>query len=326
VPQDYQDSLTRTVASALTAWPGVHAVTRAEVVPFSPEAPPRAFSRELRRGGRYQMEPAAFDVLGMRVLAGRTFTVDEATAHAPVVVLSESAAHMLWPGTPIADVVGWEWQPAGESSRTVIGIVHDIKTSYGGGEQPTIAAFVPMGSEKRTFAKVIVRTSAGPPDMKALATRLAEDLGPVRVSITTPSADADASLTEPRFRGGLFVIMGGVALLLLCAGLYAAAGAQVDERRFDTGVRLALGATRASVSRGVIAHVLIPVCLGATVGLAGAYLAAHLADAFLYQVSSHDPWSYAAVAAVMVILTAAGAWWPARRAGRTNPLDVLRAL
>jgi putative ABC transport system permease protein len=143
--------------------------------------------------------------------------------------------------------------------------------------------------------------------------------------VSSAAEAADRSIVEPRFRAGLFFVMGATGLLLLVAGLCATAGAEVTERRFETGLRLALGATAGSVSRHVLARVLAPIAAGAAVGLTAAYWAARLIDSYLYRVDTRDPWSYVIVVGALVAVAAASAWPSARRAAKTDPAAVLRA-
>ncbi len=204
-------------------------------------------------------------------------------------------------------------------------MVKDVKTSYGV-LSSLQSAFVPIGSAPgNRYDKLIVRTAGPIPELETIRALLAPSLGPVKVVAFSAAEAASRSVIDPRFRAGLFLVMAVTGLLLLVAGLYATAAAEVAERRFETGLRLALGATAASVSRHVLARVLAPIAVGAAIGLTGAFWVARLIDSYLYRIDTRDPWSYAIVVCVLVAAAAASAWPSARRAARTDPAVVLRA-
>jgi ABC-type antimicrobial peptide transport system permease subunit len=99
----------------------------------------------------------------------------------------------------------------------------------------------------------------------------------------------------------------------------------VTLRRYETGVRLALGATERDVSRRVILDTCRPVFLGVALGLIFSYWSAQFFQTFLRRVDGRDPWTYALVALTLVMTAIAAAWLPARRAASTDPATVLRA-
>jgi hypothetical protein len=124
-------------------------------------------------------------------------------------------------------IIGREWQLEGDSSRVVVGVVKDVKTSYGVTSTTPNFAFVPTGSEPgRQLNRLIVRTAGPSPNVEMLQAVLEPTLGPVRVTVSSAAEAASRSVVEPRFRAGLFFVMGITGLLLLVAGLYATAGAE----------------------------------------------------------------------------------------------------
>jgi ABC-type antimicrobial peptide transport system permease subunit len=274
----------------------------------------------------YHMDTGAFDTLGMTLLAGRGFLAEEIAAKQPVIVLSERAAHLLWPGEPVGSAVGRTWRDDDGTTRRVVGVVKNAKTNYGSETAfEQVRVFTPLDAAVgRTFEQVVVRTDGPAPSVEAMRARLEPVFGPVVVHDFDVSAAASKSVLDPRFRAGLFFVMGATGVVLLIAGLYATAGAEVAERRFEMGLRLALGASSASVARGVVSRIAVPIAVGTIIGLIGAFWIARTVDSYLYRVDSRDPWSYALVFAGMLVVAAAAAWPAARRAARTDPARVLR--
>ncbi len=134
-----------------------------------------------------------------------------------------------------------------------------------------------------------------------------------------------ASVADARFFATLLAGFGLLALLLGAVGVYGVA-AHITRGRFpDYGIRLALGAEPHLVVRHVLTEGLRPVGVGLALGLAGSLAAARLLGGLLYGVAPADPSVYAGVALVLVAAGSLAIWLPARRAGRVDPVEVLRA-
>jgi putative ABC transport system permease protein len=134
-----------------------------------------------------------------------------------------------------------------------------------------------------------------------------------------------SSVAQPRF---YMLLLGGfaaVALLMAAIGIYGVITYAVSQRRQEIGVRMALGATRKGVAGMVLRQGLLLAAAGAAAGLAGAFMATRGLRSLLYQVSASDPMTYAAVALVLVLVSALASYLPARRAAHTDPQLALRA-
>lgn len=125
----------------------------------------------------------------------------------------------------------------------------------------------------------------------------------------------------------LLWLLGGFAitcLLLSCTGLFALVQFAVRSRRSEFGLKMALGATSALLERQVVWASLRSVWPGLILGVIGALIVGHLLASRLYQVSPYDPITLVLVALLLGAVSLAAAWWPARRAGRVAPIEVLR--
>jgi ABC-type antimicrobial peptide transport system permease subunit len=131
-------------------------------------------------------------------------------------------------------------------------------------------------------------------------------------------------IQRPRFQAQLFAVLAVIALLLAAVGLYAISSFEAARRRFEIGVRMAIGATARDVRRAVIRDALRPVVIGSVIGLGVSWWAAQFLQAFLVGVDARDPGTLALVALVLTSTAFVAAWLPARRAARTDPATVLR--
>jgi len=133
------------------------------------------------------------------------------------------------------------------------------------------------------------------------------------------------SFGSQRLAAHLLEVFGGVALLLCLAGLYGLLAYVVSRRTHELGVRIALGAQRSNVQWLVLRQAGALVIAGVVAGLALALLSLRLVGSYLYGVSTHDGWTLAAVAALLLGGALLAAWQPVRRAANVNPVEALRA-
>jgi putative ABC transport system permease protein len=137
--------------------------------------------------------------------------------------------------------------------------------------------------------------------------------------------DVVASTTaQSRFNASLFGIFAGVALAVAAIGVYGLLSFLVAQRRHEIGTRMALGACRADILRLFFKQGLLCTGLGLCVGVAGALLLTRWLSALLYGVQPNDPGSFAAVAAVLLLIGVAASYIPARRATKIDPMVALR--
>jgi predicted permease len=315
----------REALEALRALPGVRSVGGADVVVASSAALMRGLSAAYpRQGGRYQITSSYFETIGTPLLAGRTFTEAEVQASGNVAMLNDAAARLIWPNDQPASVVGRVLQLPDLAPRQVIGIVPVLK-SWTDSRAPA-ALYLPVGAERSSFSQAVVRVEPGRMlDVRAVRAALTSRLGEVRVDVRYVPDTLEPSLVDPRFRAVLLGTLALTGLLLAMVGLYAVTSADVTLRRYETGVRLALGATTREVFRRVIVDTCRPVVGGVGAGLIFSFWSAQFFQAFLHRVDGRDPWTYALVAVTLIATAVAAAWLPARRAASTDPATVLRA-
>jgi ABC-type antimicrobial peptide transport system permease subunit len=145
------------------------------------------------------------------------------------------------------------------------------------------------------------------------------------VSLLSADSALDPALQLPRLIAVVFSLFGGIVLIVSAVGIAGLLLYFVEQRRFEIGVRLALGASRGGVARLVAGTVMTPVVVGLVAGLGLAWWAARFVESLVFDLRVDDVRLYLAGAAVLLLLASIVAWIPARRAGRIDPLIVMRA-
>jgi predicted permease len=275
-----------------------------------------------------EVTPGYFQAFGIPILRGRAFAESDRAAQ-PAVILSESAAQVLFPGQdPIGHTV--RLPPADEWAE-VVGIAREIRNAGPTREpEPELYALwrrdrsaLPSLSGTAFFA---IRTKASTADATAFLKRVAADLDPQLPVTIQPLEEEVARLTErPRFVAWLLSAFAGLALLLAAAGLYGVASYLVTQRTRDIGVRMALGASPADISRQVLGEAGRWIMAGAVLGCALAWAGTRAIETQLYGIGSHDPLSWIAALAVLFAALLLAVLRPAARAARVDPIEAVRA-
>lgn len=272
---------------------------------------------------------AFFGTLGIPVLRGRGFTSEDQAGGPPVVVLSESAAEVLFPGeNALGQTVelSASLTPEDGPGAQVVGVVGDVL--YDDPAQgPMPEAYLSHRQEGGAAGGYVVRTrgdalAALPAIREALA-----EVGPdVPLYGIQTLDDLEAAATgDTRLLGGLLGAFAVLALLLASTGVWAVVSYGVSRRTKELGLRMALGAPRSEVVRLVVRDDVKTLLVGLVVGLPAAWMTTRLLDTLLFEVSPSDPWAFSVGAVLLLVAGTAAALVPARRATRLEPLDALRS-
>jgi predicted permease len=273
-----------------------------------------------------EVTPGYFQTFGIPVPRGRTFAATDRTAQ-PVVILSESAAQILFPGQ---DPIGHMVQAPGAEWAEVVGVAREIRNTGPTREsEPELYTLRRRGSSSSfdsSTAFFAIRTQAGTADAVAFLKQAVADLDP-KLPVTVELLNVEvARLTErPRFVAWLLSAFAGLALLLAATGLYGVSSYLVTQRTRDIGVRIALGAAPADISRQVVAEAGRWIAAGAALGCALAWAGTRTIEAQLYGVGSRDPLSWIAALGVLCAALLFAVLRPAARAARVDPMEALRA-
>src|SRR5512133_546200 len=283
--------------------------------------------RDRPRGNFESVSDNYFSTLGLKILEGRDFTIDDADTKQPVAIVNATFARKHWGNRSALGHQVRIFNPGEpERWRTIVGVVPDTLMQGPFDQQTDSAGFyMPiLGASPATqFCTVLVRPRAGQraetlgPALKKAITQLDSD-----VPIYFPGTVArlhDETLSGNRIVVSLFAIFGGVAFVLSAVGLYGVMSFSVNQRTQEFGIRMALGADAKRIFRMVMQQGAWQLVIGLVLGAGGAalllgVLAAAALKNILFKVNALDPTIYFAVAGLLTLVAAASCFVRARRA------------
>jgi predicted permease len=264
-----------------------------------------------------------FATMGIRLLAGRTFTREDRSDTAPVIVVNEAAARAYWGG----NAVGGRMLRQVENGRwaAVVGVVADAKVEDLT-EPPTPMMYV-SAEQNGIGGLIVARTSRDP---ATVLNELGTALHDVRASLPitrllTLHEHLGNGLRVARAGTAALGAFSALALLIASLGIYAVVAFTVGGRAHELGIRAALGATASGMVRMVVRESLSTVLIGLLVGLGLAALATRGLAGVLYGVSALDAATFAGAGALLLAAALLAAWLPARRAAGADPAGLLRS-
>jgi predicted permease len=267
-----------------------------------------------------------FEALRISILRGRPFAPEDRHASEPAVILSERLTRRLFPNENALGKrvrFGREEQPW----HTVVGIAADTRNA-GLILEPEPEYYVAQRRLARDATRrgfVVVRTQADPTISSAFLRAGVAELDPeLPVSIQTMDERVAELAARPRLTAWLLASFAGLALFLACTGLSGVAMYLVSQRTRDIGVRMALGATPAKVSRAVLWEAARWVAAGALIGILLSWTTARVVSSFLHGVTPWDPVTWVGVLLLLAATLGAAVLRPALRAARIDPMNALR--
>jgi predicted permease len=286
-----------------------------------------------------------FATVGVPLAAGREFNAGDLSESSPAVcIVNEAFVRQVFPGeNPLGkpctsavrprprDVDAPRYTGAPERYE-IVGVVKDSRYTNPRGEpQPAIYTTFLQTSTGRGQMVLHVRVSGDP---SLILPRIREEV--LRVDSTLPvfevhtlAQEMDAALIQERLIAMLSSLFGGLALTLACIGLYGLLAFAVVQRTREVGIRTALGANRADVlwmvMREALALVIVGVAIGVPLALGLARFAGSRISGLLFGLKAADPPTIASAAGILILVAAAAAYLPARRASRVDPMAALRS-
>lgn len=325
----YHDLLER-----VRAIPGVDAAAATSTNPFrqvgfSNNVTPEDRAASAPPSGLVQADwrsvtPGFLDTLRIPVIAGRTFNSTDRGDGERVVIVNQALARLLWPG---GDAVGKEiyWGGTTGRTRTVVGVTDDFQD-----EQLDAAAgpmlLVPHSQVALPAMTVLIRTSLPAatiaPAIRGTVKSMDSALPAPEIQLVEASRTAAAA--GARFNTALLGAFAAIAFVLAVTGVYAVLAFTAIERRRELAVRLALGASAREIVRLLVTGGLMLTGIGIALGLVAAAGVTRVLRSLLYDVAPHDPATFALAAIVLLAAATLACYLPARRAGRLDPVSVLR--
>jgi putative ABC transport system permease protein len=280
-----------------------------------------------------------FSAMGIPLLDGRTFTIDDRADAPPVVIVNQTMARDCWPGQR---AIGKRMHAGNPQKNlpwaTVIGVVADTKLGsrdepdeeqwYLPAQQPAIL----LGSgplPKLTMpgnGYVALRSTLPQEQMAQTLRSTIAQIDPVLALQTVePMNDAITNIEAPRrFNTDLITAFAASALLLAIIGIYAVVAFSVSLRTQEMAIRMALGAQRAGIARLVLLSGGKLALLGCVLGVIASLAVSRLVSAFLFQVSPTDPVIYITCVGIMMLMALVASTLPAMRAASADPIKALR--
>jgi predicted permease len=332
------------ILQRLRRTPGVTRAAFSNAIPFTSGEALSSFPVKRRDGssvqvqtGQRQVSPEYFSAMGQRITEGREFTAADTSASTPSVVVNREFSRKYLDGRAL----GWALpgitktrvvDPAG---RPIIGVVentarHDVTDAPQPEVYYTVSNHPDAISLQRILASdlnLVVRTTSDPrpvvPSLRSIV-QTAAPSAPLESVMTMQDRVAE-SLAQPRLYAMLLGTFAAFALAIAGVGLFGVLSYSVAQRSREIGVRTALGAQVRDIVGLVLGQSMAIAGAGVAAGLAASFWLTRVLQKFLYGVTPHDRVSFAAVAALLLLVSALATIVPARRAARVDPVKVLRA-
>ena len=349
-------SLTKTAASTRTAYqqliervrkvPGVQAADFTDVVPLSRQGGTMPFwigsqkpasLQEAPRLVGFLTGPDYLRTMGIPLLRGRFFTLEDTTKSPCVVVIDSVFTHMYFQGSdPIGQTITFGFSPTPPCQ--IVGVVGHVK-DWGLSDPATTVqnqVYFPLYQDPdqwvadnyqslTVMARTRLNIATVMPAIKAAVYGTGSDQ-PV-YDVRTIQEIAAASMSSQRFPMILLGAFAALALLLAAVGIYGVISYSVTQRVHEIGIRMALGAERRDVFRMIIGQGLRLTFGGIAIGAVAALILTQLLSSFsnlLYGVRASDPVTFIAVSLVLTAVAVLACYIPARQATRVDPMVALR--
>jgi putative ABC transport system permease protein len=319
----YRDAIAR-----VGELPGVGAASVGGPLPLAPVQATQRFWRSEDPeptpsiGMQQSIMPGYFGVMGIPLRKGRDISDDDITHRRRVVIVDERLATLLWNGDAVGKQLG-----VGQAKQPleVVGVVGRIR-ARAIRDPGTPMIYVPSHVHE-IEQTLVVKTRAPLSTIGPAIKQAVEALGPGRPVFDIRLMDdvVEASIDNTRFTMLVLSAFAVASLVLAGVGLYGTLAYLMSQRTQEFGVRLALGASAASILRLVIREGGLLTGLGATLGLAGAIAVTRALRALLYGVTPLDRLTIVSVIALVAVVALVAVGLPAWRAARVDPTTALRA-
>ncbi|HEV8146389.1 MAG TPA: ABC transporter permease [Bryobacteraceae bacterium] len=276
--------------------------------------------------------PGWLDAIGGRLAAGRWFTPQDDPAHPPVIVVDEVLARRAFPGRSAVGLrlltmaIGqYPRDSDGRMWAEIVGVVAHIR-SHDLRRDVREQVYMPAAQIGNRRMAIVVRTSVAPERLTAPVQQVLRSIDPdvPLAKVSTLESLLGSARAQARFTLLVASLFGMLAVVLVVVGLYGVVSYAAAQRRQEMGIRMALGAQPAQIRWMVLERGLRLGAWGLLAGLAAAMIVTRLGAGFLYGVQSTDPPTYLAVALLVLGVSLAAAYVPARRAMREDPVSALR--
>jgi predicted permease len=270
--------------------------------------------------------PDFFKVMEIPVILGRGIELRDTKTALKVAVINEALARDAFGGeSPLGRRFRW-W--SGKEDVEIIGVVKDAHYDRLR-EEPPPTLYAPYTQcpfgwpQEMSF---VIRTAGNTAEAVTAARRAVAEVDRMLplAKVKTQEAQIDEALAQERLFASLVSLFGAITLALAAIGLYGLVSYSVTSRTREIGIRMALGAGRLAVLRMLMGQVSIAALIGLTIGLPATWALTRIIESQLFGIRVHDPLSLAGAAVAVLLVAAAAALLPARRAMHIDPVGALR--
>jgi putative ABC transport system permease protein len=333
---DHLRAFFRATLERLSAVAGVEAVGAVSALPFASanidiKTPLQIVGRgttpaDARQAYVTIATPGYFDALSIPLREGRLLQATDRASGPVVAVVSEALSRREWGSrSPIGERIRLQWQGDTIESE-IVGVVAQVRHD-GLDRLPRAEVFlaheqVPFGS--MTY---VVKGQGDASGLIAAARQAVWSVDPLQTFYETGQVEVmvAGSVVQQRFTTTLLTAVAAVALALCALGIYGVISFATAQRTREIGVRMALGADRASIRRLVLREGSAVVAIGLLFGLPASLAATRVLQTMLFEIEPADPLTTVLATTLLAAVALAACYVPARRATRIDPVRALRA-
>jgi putative ABC transport system permease protein len=317
----------------IAALPGVQAVGAISYLPLTGLRSVSGFNIEGRSPAQPGQEPAGdfravtpgyFRAMGIPLKEGRGFTSADQIGSPKVALVSETLARSFWPNeSPLGRFLVYEWNDV--ERVEIVGVVGDVHHD-GPDKQAYMEIYRPLTQFPYASMAIVVRVIGDPAQyVRPVSAAVREVDRDIPLASAQPLASLVAqAVSSARVSTTLFVLFGGLGLILAAIGIYGVMSYTVQQRQHEIGVRVALGASPRDVIGLMVRRGAALSLSGIAIGLVLAFSGAGLMQKLLFGIPPHDRATFITIAFILAGVGIVAAYLPARRAARVNPVTALR--
>ncbi len=273
------------------------------------------------------VSPGYFRLLGIRLVAGRTFTSADDSGAAHVVIINEALARRSFAGQdPIGQRMTDDKYPDSTSNwRTIVGVVADVRQK-GLSQNAQVEMYDSFGQQENSFQTLLIRPRGDPAAAIRTTRRILAEQNSSVVPAFVVSLERlqQQSIARQRFVMTLLLALAATGCILALIGVYSVMAQMARRRTREMGIRIALGAQASAVQWLMVRHGLTVIGFAIALGLSGALLGARVIRSLLFEIGPSDPSTLGAVVLLLLGTALLASWIPALRASRTQPATTLR--
>ena len=325
-----RDVVQKQLLERLARLPGITAVAEASHLPLS-DSRQIGFRLEHAAPDDYHLAenslitPGYFRAMGVDLVSGRDFTLDDRRNSPPVALISQALGHEYFPGE---NPIGQRFQWGDRATFTIIGVAADVRVSSLDTDPPPMIYLdmfqIDSGVSGKT-AFILRGQTAGTELLPAIRDEVwsVDSELPLYEAATLQSLISE-SLAQRSFTIVLLGAFAVTALLLASVGIFGVISYLVAQRSSEFGIRMALGASRSQIANLVLSRGAMIAVMGCLCGLALSAFASRLLLTSLYRTDWYDPVMLCLVTLLLSFVVLLASWLPARRAAATDPMHALR--